>query len=40
MFIILIDLHLDMMQLVYILNKWQQFKDNTIHNPEWHFVTV
>ena len=39
MFIILIDLHLDMMQLVYILNKWQ-FKDNTIHNPEWHFVTV
>ena len=31
-FIILTDLHFDMMQLVYILNKRQQFKDSTLQN--------
>ena len=30
--IILTDLHFDMMKLVYILNKRQQFKDNTLQN--------
>ena len=29
---ILTDLHLDMMKLVYILNKRQQFKDSTLQN--------
>ena len=29
---ILTDLHFDMMKLVYILNKRQQFKDSTLQN--------
>ena len=35
MFIILTDLHFDMMLRVYILNERQQFKDSTLQNGIW-----